>query len=95
MSKEVYDEEEVFIPLTGKKVKLRFPRIKFRCIVCGKEGWNKDWVRYSDPDKHIKAKSILLREYSDSPIHLEALRRSKHEYFYNFTVCHGIFVRVE
>jgi len=69
-----------------------FPRMFFRCIVCGAEGWNKDWVRYAEPDKHIRSKAELLKSYK-SPEHIKALKESKEEYFYEFTVCHGIFVR--
>jgi len=37
----------------------------------------------------------LMKWYKDYPEHFEALKKSKERKFYNFTICHGIFLKVE
>jgi len=64
---------------------------KFRCIVCGRV----QGITYANPEECIRTKTELMKWYKDYPEHFEALKKSKERKFYSFTICHGIFLKVE
>jgi len=85
---------------------LSLPDVKFRCLICGEVRDNRTYIRYLKPEEKkrtVKEQLEIELKFKDivaDPLYLErrieTLRCLPPDAeVYEFTVCHGLFVKVE
>jgi hypothetical protein len=80
------------------------PDAKFRCLICGEVRDNRTYIRYLKPEEKKRTVKEQMEEELKHPAadpryherRVEALRCLPPDMeIYEFTVCHGLFVKVE
>jgi len=80
-----------------------YPKGRFKCLICGAIRDNQKYIRYQNPESAEKTVRQVVAELEKYPEmiltakrHLQVLRKLNPDTeVYNFTVCHGYFVKVK